>query len=59
MKIVVIEDSRDPILKKIHIIDCEGYYDHIPILLNIKGFDLNKIEYYKVESLNINATERD
>ena len=58
MKIIVIEDTKDPISKKIHIIDYKGYYDHIPIRLSSLGFDLNKVvEYYKVRSLNINTTE--
>lgn len=62
MTIVIIEDGNEPshtnFSKKVHIIDYHGYADHIPIRLGSLGFNLDKIKYYKAESLNINLTER-
>ena len=62
MIIVIIEDGNEPSLtnisRKVHMIDYYGYVDHLPIRLGSLGFNLDKIKYYRAESLNINLTER-
>ena len=62
MTVVIIEDGKEPSLtnlsKKVHIIDYHGYVDHIPIRLGSLGFNLDKIKYYKAESLNINLHDK-
>jgi len=63
MTVVIIEDGNEPSLytnlsKKVHIIDYHGYVDLIPIRLESLGFNLDKIKYYKAESLNINLHDK-